>query len=58
MKHEARFRMVEKIDPDRYKMLQEQAQDLASQRWAVYEHLAGMTLPRSEASEEPDSTSS
>jgi len=46
MKLEARFRMVEKMDPDRYKMLLEAAQDNAAQRWAVYEHLAGMTLPQ------------
>ena len=57
MKHEARFRMVEKIDPERYKKLQQMAQDQAAQRWAVYEHLAGMTLPRGEASDEPESTS-
>ncbi len=57
MKHEARFRMVEKIDPDRYKKLQALAQDQAVQRRAVYEHLAEMTLPRAEASDEPESTS-
>jgi len=54
MKLEARFRMVEKMDPVRYKMLLEAAQDNASKRWAVYEHLAGMTLPRQEAAEEAD----
>ena len=48
MKLEARFRMVEKMDPDRYRMLTEMAQDNAGKRWAVYEHLAGLTLPRYE----------
>ena len=34
MKLEARFRMVEKMDPVRYKMLLEAAQDNAAKRWA------------------------
>jgi pyruvate-ferredoxin/flavodoxin oxidoreductase len=54
MKLEARFRMVEKMDPVRYRMLLEKAQDSAAKRWAVYEHLAGMTLPQLEAAEETD----
>jgi len=48
MKLEARFRMVEKMDPIRYRMLTAMAQDNAEKRWAVYEHLAGLTLPQSE----------
>ena len=52
MQHEARFRMVEKIDPERYRYLQQQAQEQAARRWAVFEHLAGMTLPGSTESEE------
>jgi len=54
MKLEARFRMVEKMDPVRYRTLLEKAQDSAYKRWAVYEHLAGMTLPQPEAAEETD----
>ena len=54
MKLEARFRMVEKMDPVRYRSLLEFAQERAEQRWAVYEHLAGMTLPLQETVEETD----
>ena len=56
MKLEARFRMVEKMDPVRYKGLLELAQDNAEKRWAVYEHLAGLTLPQYETPEELEET--
>jgi len=42
---EARFRMVEKLDPKRFKYLLEQAQIHAKQQFAVYKQLAGMTVP-------------
>jgi len=58
MKLEARFRMVEKMDPVRYKKLLALAQDNALKRWATYEHLAGMTLPQYEATEDTDNESS
>ena len=58
MKLEARFRMVEKMDPIRYRELLVAAQDNASKRWATYEHLAGMTLPQPEPAEETDNETS
>jgi len=39
-KNEARFRMIEKMDPDRYRQLLEMAQQAADQRWAAYKHMA------------------
>jgi hypothetical protein len=37
--------MVEKIDPDRFQMLLEAAQQAERQRYAIYRHLAGLSLP-------------
>jgi len=48
---EARFRMVEKLDPARFKMLMAAAQRDASQRYAVYQQLAGILVPRIEVQE-------
>jgi pyruvate-ferredoxin/flavodoxin oxidoreductase len=48
-KIETRFRMVEKLDPKRFQQLMAQAQMEATQRFAVYQHLAGLTIPRTEA---------
>ena len=47
---EARFRMVEKLDPKRFKHLLEQAQIHAKQQVAVYKQLAGLTVPVVEGS--------
>jgi len=49
MKNETRFGMVEKIDAARYKRLLVEAQRDASQRFAVYQQLAGITIPKIEA---------
>ncbi len=46
MNNETRFRMVEKMDPARFKRLLAAAQRQASQRFAVYEQLAKVTVPR------------
>jgi pyruvate-ferredoxin/flavodoxin oxidoreductase len=43
--NETRFRMVEKIDPDRFKRLAAAAQREVTQRFAVYQQLAGLTIP-------------
>jgi pyruvate-ferredoxin/flavodoxin oxidoreductase len=43
---ETRFRMVEKLDPKRFQTLMAEAQVAADQRYAVYQHLAGLTIPR------------
>ncbi|MDH3200711.1 MAG: pyruvate:ferredoxin (flavodoxin) oxidoreductase [Myxococcales bacterium] len=53
MRNEARFRMVEKIDPKRSKHLQRMAQEDALRRYWVYRKLAGATPP---APEPPTST--
>jgi pyruvate-ferredoxin/flavodoxin oxidoreductase len=45
MNNETRFRMVEKIDPERFRRFAVLAQQAASRRMAVYEHLARLRLP-------------
>jgi pyruvate-ferredoxin/flavodoxin oxidoreductase len=45
MRNETRFRMVEKIDPARFKRFLALANRQAEQRFAVYEQLAGLTIP-------------
>ena len=47
-KSETRFRMVEKLDPKRFQHLMAQAQVEETQRFAVYKHLAGLTIPKGE----------
>ncbi len=46
--HEARFRIVERQDKDRYRSLMDQAQHSADRRWHVYQQLAGLTLDAEE----------
>jgi pyruvate-ferredoxin/flavodoxin oxidoreductase len=46
MAAETRFRMVEKIDPQRYRRFLRQAQEQVEQRYAVYQQLAGITIPQ------------
>jgi len=56
MRNETRFRMVEKLDPERFKKLLLMAEREARQRGAVYQQLAGITVPRvsdAEAEAEP-----
>jgi pyruvate-ferredoxin/flavodoxin oxidoreductase len=48
MLNETRFRMVEKTDPKRFRELLELAQQTERQRYALYRHMAGLTLPRAE----------
>ncbi|MGH7787873.1 MAG: thiamine pyrophosphate-dependent enzyme, partial [Candidatus Binatia bacterium] len=45
MQNEARFRLVERLDPARYKQLAAAAQQETTQRFAVHQQLAGVTLP-------------
>ena len=45
MQNEARFRMVERLDAARYKQLAAAAQREATQRFALYQQLAGVTVP-------------
>ena len=45
MAMETRFRMVEQLDPDNYKKLVDEAQRLASEKYALYEQLARAMNP-------------
>jgi pyruvate-ferredoxin/flavodoxin oxidoreductase len=51
MKNEARFRMVQKMDRRRYEGLAVKAQHLATRQFAVYEQLAGVTVPADDGEE-------
>jgi pyruvate-ferredoxin/flavodoxin oxidoreductase len=52
MRNESRFRMVERTDPARFRQFLKEAQEAARKRYAIYEQLAGIKVPRLEA--EPD----
>ena len=45
MRNEARFRMVEKLDPLAFKVYAQRAQLAATRRMAVYEHMAKLRFP-------------
>jgi len=45
MRNETRFRMVEKLDPERFKRLLVLAERQAKQRIGVYQQLANLTVP-------------
>ncbi|HEX7181835.1 MAG TPA: pyruvate:ferredoxin (flavodoxin) oxidoreductase, partial [Thermoanaerobaculia bacterium] len=49
MRNEDRFRRVEKLDPERFKRLTAAAERDAERRYAVYQQLAGLHVPRGEA---------
>jgi pyruvate-ferredoxin/flavodoxin oxidoreductase len=49
MRNEARFRMVERADPERYKRFLEDSQEAARRRFIVYQQLAGISVPPAEA---------
>jgi len=53
MMNETRFRMVEKTNPKRFQQLLELAQETEKQRYALYRHMAGLTLPYGEAGSAP-----
>ncbi len=42
---ETRFRMVERSDPERYKRLMASSQQHAERNYAIYQQLAGITVP-------------
>jgi len=46
MRNETRFRMVEKLNPERFKKLLASAEKQAKQRVAVYKQLSGLTVPQ------------
>jgi pyruvate-ferredoxin/flavodoxin oxidoreductase len=45
MRSESRFRSIERADPARYKRFVEESQAAAQRRYAVYQQLAGITVP-------------
>ena len=45
MRGETRFRMVERRDPERFRRLLRMAERQAAERFAIYEQLAGLTVP-------------
>jgi pyruvate-ferredoxin/flavodoxin oxidoreductase len=45
---ETRFRMVEKLDPTRYKNFLAESQRLADRRYAIYQQLAQVSVPKSD----------
>ena len=54
MENETRFRMVEKMDPERFERLAERAQTDVAQRYAFYERLAGLKLPPGSSNDAED----
>src|SRR6266498_1859922 len=52
MRNEARFRVVERTDPARFKHFLKEAHEAAQKRYALYEQLAGITVPQVEAKDE------
>jgi hypothetical protein len=46
MRNETRFRMVEKLDPERFKRLSRLAEKQARQRVGIYQQLAQLTIPQ------------
>jgi pyruvate-ferredoxin/flavodoxin oxidoreductase len=46
MRNETRFRMVEKLDPERFKRLSHLAEKQAKQRVGIYQQLAKLTVPQ------------
>jgi pyruvate-ferredoxin/flavodoxin oxidoreductase len=51
MRNESRFRMIERADPARYKRFLEESESAARRRYAVYQQLAGITVPMDPAEE-------
>ena len=45
MRNESRFRVVERSDPARFRGFLKEAQEAARRRYAVYQQLAGITVP-------------
>jgi hypothetical protein len=57
MRNEARFRVVERTDPARFKHFLKEAHEAAQKRYAVYEQLAGITVPQVEGNDEDNDVS-
>jgi pyruvate-ferredoxin/flavodoxin oxidoreductase len=48
MRNESRFRVLERSDPARFRGFLKEAQEAARRRYAMYQQLAGITVPRPE----------
>jgi len=57
MRNESRFRMVERSNPDAYKNFVAESQAAALRRYAVYEQLAGITVPHLRPEPDPPAPS-
>jgi pyruvate-ferredoxin/flavodoxin oxidoreductase len=53
MRNETRFRMVEKLDPLRFRRLLAMAEKRATQRYGIYQQLAGVKVPVEAAAATP-----
>ncbi len=49
MRNETRFRMVEKMDPERFRRLAVEAANASARRVAIYDHMARLTVPKFDA---------
>ncbi|HSF14823.1 MAG TPA: pyruvate:ferredoxin (flavodoxin) oxidoreductase [Vicinamibacteria bacterium] len=54
MRNESRFRTIERAAPERYRHFLEESQAAAERRYAVYQQLAGITVPVSSTEEETE----
>jgi pyruvate-ferredoxin/flavodoxin oxidoreductase len=53
VRNEGRFKVVEKSDPERFKRLLKNSERITRQRYAVYQQLAGITVPLFETAGQP-----
>ena len=56
MRNESRFRVVERSDPARFRGFLKDAQEAARQRYAMYQQLAGITVPQPGATTDDESS--
>ena len=53
MHNETRFRMVEKINAERFRYLSAEAQKVTERRVAIYDHMAKLTVPKTGGNGDP-----
>jgi len=56
MRNEARFRVIERTNPDRFRRFLKASQEAADERYAVYRQLAGVTVPHTDATVDEEAT--
>jgi hypothetical protein len=57
MRNESRFRVVERSDPARFRGFLKEAQEAARRRYAMYQQLAGITVPLPETTADDKASS-